>query len=365
MPSIHVQSLTPRIRQLVATDTYARPSAGSLTSDEVNLLTAVALGDRLEIALSPHRAIGVLAIAASPEVAIPVLEQVARNTAARSTNRVAALRGLGRIATPEAQASLLGHARDGDPRVQQAAFAALGLFADRSALDTLERLNDPGDEAARRQLSLTRALIAHRNGLDGPFLPEVTGIRREPVAPERMNTVTLAMKTAGETAADQARLSGSTYGIRLADRALALRCGRAEWTIFGNADLGTSITATDRLFERPWIAALLARWLPVGVAATTQYLVLTRPAGRSVRIDVARADGELMYTGSAEPVGSALSFAIADVNRAATAPTTLAGLLDADGVRLDVAIVYDTRVATRHTEPVRTGRSDTARSLLP
>jgi hypothetical protein len=170
-----------------------------------------------------------------------------------------------------------------------------------------------------------------------------------------MNTVALAMKTADETVADQVRLRGSTYGIELASRAYALRCGRAEWTMFENRDLGRSITANDRLLERPWIAALLARWLPPGIAATTQYLVLSRPAGRSVRIDVVRADGEVMYTGSAEPVGSGLSFTISDVDHPRTAPTNLAGLLDSDGVRLDRAIVFDTRVATRETEPTRRG----------
>lgn len=357
MPSVHAQSLSPRIRRLVATDTYARPSVGSLTPDEVRLLAAVARGDRdFELPLSPHQAIGALAAATSAEVALPVLDQLARDSAAPRANRIAALRGLGRIATPEAQELLLRHARDVDPRLQQAAFASLGLFADRSALDKLESVSQPGDQFSRRQLSLARALIAHRNGLDGPFLPEMQGIPREPGAPERMNTVTLAMKTADATAADQARLRGSTYGIRLANWAYALRCGRAEWTMFGNRDLGKSITGNDRLFERPWIASLLARWMPPGIAATTQYLVLSRPAGRSVRIDVVRADGEVMYTGSAEPVGSALSFAISDVDRPQTAPTNLAGLLDSEGVRLDVAIAFDTRVATRQTEPVRTGR---------
>jgi hypothetical protein len=355
MPSLNAQTLTQTIRRLVATDTYARPPAGSLTSNDVELLAVAARGDRdFELPLSPQRAISALAAAANAEVAIPVLEQVARNPDARRTNRIFALRGLGRIATPEAQDLLLEHTHDVDPRLQQAAFAALGLFADRSALDSLN-LSEPGDRAAHRQLSLTRALIAHRNGLEGPFLPEIQGSRRELGMPERMITFTLAMKTADATAADQARLRGSTYGIRLADTAYALRCGRAEWTMFGNRDLGRSITANNRLFERPFIAALLARWLPPGIAAATQYLVLSRPARRSVRLDVVRADGEIIYTGSAEAVGSALSFTIFDVDRPQTAPTKLAGLLGFDSVRLDVASMFDNRVATRQTEPVRAG----------
>ena len=80
-----------------------------------------------------------------------------------------------------------------------------------------------------------------------------------------------------------------------------------------------------------------------------QYVVLSRPAGTAVRLDVVRADGEVVYTGTAEASGTALSFNLADVDRPATAPTNLSGLLDTNSARLDVAIVYDRRVGTRRT----------------
>ena len=38
----------------------------------------------------------------------------------------------------------------------------------------------------------------------------------------------------------------------------------------------------------------------LAIAAAVQYLVLSRPAGRGVRLDVARGDGEVVYTGTAE-----------------------------------------------------------------
>ena len=354
MPSINDRSLPPRIRELLGEDTYARPSVRSLAPADVELLTAIVQNDRrIEEPLSSHRAISMLAAGAEPEIVIPILEQVARNPAALRTNRIAALRGLGRIGTIETQKLLLEHTHDLDPRVQQAAFAALGLFADGAALDTLNSLSEPSDYAASRQLSLARALIAHRNGLGGPFLPEMQGNPREPGASAQVNNVTLEMKGAEVTVDEQSRLRGSTYGIQLARRAYALRCGRADWTVFWNRDLGNLNIAYDRLFERPWIAALLARWLPARISATTQYILLSRPVGRSVRIDVVRGDGEVMYTGSAEPMRSTLSFAISDVDRQQTAPTKLAGLLDGDAVRLDVAVVSTTRDATRLTEATR------------
>lgn len=361
MPSINGQSLTPRIRELLAAVAPVRSEVGSLTSTDVELLAAAARGDRApDVPLSRHRALGVLAAVARPEDALALLEQVARDPAMRQTDRVAALRGLGRIATPAAQNALLGQIRDPNPRVQQAAFAALGEFADSSALAPLANLGESDDVASLRQLTLARALIVHREGRDGPFMPEVETTHRSLTASERLSTVTLTMKSAEATDTDLTRFRGPTYGIRLSERAYELRCGRAEWTLFGNRDLGGSIAATNQLLQRPWIVGLLARWLPPGIAATTEYVVLSRPSQGSIRVDVVRTDGELAYTGTATPVGSALSFSIGNVDHPATAPTSLSGLLSPDGVQLQTTIVSSTRVAPRRTEPMSpepTGRS--------
>ena len=97
-----------------------------------------------------------------------------------------------------------------------------------------------------------------------------------------------------------------------------------------NRQLGSSFSARERLLERPWIAALLARWAPPAVAVTTQYLVLTRPVGQSVRIDVSRTDGVIAYTGSAEPTGNELALSITDVDHPQTVHTILSGTLEAD-----------------------------------
>ena len=86
------------------------------------------------------------------------------------------------------------------------------------------------------------------------------------------------------------------------------------------------------------------------MAAAVQYVVLSRPAGNGLRLDVVRGDGEVVYSGTAEGTGTALSFTIGDVDRAATAPTTLSGMLDANSARLDTAIVHDRRVGTRRTQ---------------
>jgi hypothetical protein len=354
MSSVEVGSLPPAIRELVADEARGRRRVRSLSDAELQLLTAVARDEPgVDVPLSRHRALGVLATVASADVVVPVLEQVAGDRTAKQVDRVAAVRGLGSVATPAAEELLLGFAADADPNVRGEAFAALGTFAGRSALSTLADLEETDDDALRRQLALARAAIAHREGADGPFLPEVSGRRPDDPGPENRLAVSLELKSTEATTKDAERFGGPTFGIELADRAYGLRCGRAEWSVFVNRDLGSSFSARERLLERPWIAALLARWAPPVVAITTQYLVLTRPAGRSARIDVSRTDGVVAYTGSAEPVDDALAFSVTDIDRPQTVPTVLSGALEPDSIRLDAAVVGAERVGRRQTQPAR------------
>jgi hypothetical protein len=280
------------------------------------------------------------------------LEQIAGDEANTTVDRIAALREITTLATPAALQTLLRHATDRDARVQQAALAALGTFADPSTLAALAAIADPTDPSARRQLVLTRALIAHRHGLaEGPFLPERPGVRRRPGEPGQMITLTLRAKSGAASTADRRRLHGPTFGVGLADQAFELKAGRAEWTVFVNRDLGPSITVLDQLFERPWITALLGRWTPDRLRGIVQYLVLTRPVNDTVRIDVVRRDGEVMYTGSARRDGTAIAFAIADVDRRGTAPTNVSGSTGPDGLELAVTVPFRARVGTRDTSP--------------
>lgn len=357
MPSVFVEGQTANLQRLLSPDPRVRATASALSAAEINALTAAARSDQESgVGVAPHRALALLAAETRPDVAVPVLEQVASSPTARTTNRIAALRGLARIATPAAETAIIAELRDAEPRIAIVAIAALGeISANREALTALDAVGPPRDAAVQRQLTLTRALIAHRLGLNGPFLPERTAQPRTAVAADRLQAVTLTMKTAEATAADVTKLTGPTYGVQPAARAYDLTCGRAQWTIFGNADLGASITSVAPLFERPWILALVARWQPVGVAAAVQYLVLSRPDGNGVRLDVVRGDGEIVYTGSAQPGGGTeLAFSMTDVVRAATAPTTLAGIFDENSVRLDTAIVHAVREAVGQTQ--QTGR---------
>jgi hypothetical protein len=348
MPSKSTPRLSSKVRELTATDRLARPAVGRLTGAQVGQLAAVVQRRQaFDVALSPARAIHALAEGAKPDVAMPILEAVLADRKAAVPERVAAARGLRHIATPAAERALISQIRVSDPRVQQEVIAALGRFAGPSAGRRLGRLEAPSDLATYRQWVFARALIAHRHGLDGPFLAEKPFVERSRGRPEQMASFAARTKTAKAMNTARAELRGEQYGIDFADRCHSIECGPSKWEIFINGELTRSSTGLEKLFERPWLAGLLAQWLPQEEALQSRFVILARPSGSAVRLDVVRADGEVVYTGTAGRTGSAISFRVSDVVRAGTAPLNVTGRFTPSGIEIDKATVFASRVAVR------------------
>lgn len=347
MPSKSTQRLSPKVRELVASDRLARPPVGRLTGAQAGQLAAVARRQQaFELDVSPALAIRALAEGAKPDVAVPVLEAVLADRKAPLPERVAAARGLRHITTPAAERALLSQIRAGD-RVQQAVIAALGQFAGTSAARTLGKLEAPADIATYRQWVFARALIAHRHGLDGPFLAENLFVERSRGRPQQMASFAARTKTAQATKTALAKLRGEQYGIGFANRSHSIKCGPAKWEIFVNRELTRSSTGLERLFERPWIAGVLAQWLPQEEALQSRLVILARPFGSAVRLDVVRPDGEVVYVGTAARSSTAIGFRVSDVVRPGTAPMNVEGRLTRSSIEIDRATVFASRLAVR------------------
>ena len=343
--------LPPKLAELVRADRLDRPVQAKLTPASVKTLVEIARDPRSVVeAVSAPRAIQALARSAKPAASIPVLREIVANHGAPTVDRVTAAREIGSLATVAAQNALLANLDTGSPRVLEAVLRALGTFAGPAALRELVKIGEQRDAGVRRQLALTRALIAHRHGLDGPFLPAVPGRTRTKGEIQHPGKLTLELKTARATSTDVRRLVGTRYGIELAPRGADLACAGADWLVLFHRELAPDAVAR-RLFDRPWIAALLARWYIRDKAAVVHHLVLTRPEGRSALISVVRADGELMYAGRAVPDGRGVSFTIADVDRPGAAPANIDARIDAKGIELLRVVVSARRVGVRIAQP--------------
>ena len=99
--------------------------------------------------------------------------------------------------------------------------------------------------------------------------------------------------------------------------------------------------------ERPWIAGLLAQWLPREEALQSRYVVLARPSGAAVRLDVVRADGEVVYVGKGSTSGSAIAFRVSDAVRPGAAPLNVDGRITRSSIEIERAIVFTSRIAVR------------------
>jgi hypothetical protein len=335
--------LTPRLLDLVNPDRLDRPVIGVLTAAQAKALALVAKRPAaFAQRVSPLRAIQALARGTKAATSIPILVEVINDRTASTSVRVVAARELGRVATSEAEKALLGQLRAADPRVQQAVFESLGALGGVATSKGLSKLTPPAEAAARRQWTLARTLVAHRLGADAPFLaaPKVKSRRQKGIA--KKTAVTVRMKTSRATETARERLAGTRFGIELAARAAALSCGLKQWNIFFNSEFIPAMA-----LERPWIVALLARTDTEGATMSVRHLVLTRPEKGSVRIDVVRADGELMYTGHAKGTDDRYTFSIADVDRPGTSPVTLTGRFSAKGLEVTDAVASEKRVAVR------------------
>jgi hypothetical protein len=345
------------VRHLVALDYQHRLTVGRLAAAQVETLIAVArTPDAFAEGVSASRAIQALARGATGDISLPVLARIVSDNAAPPALRVVAAREIGLIGTPDAEQTLRRRIGVGDPRVLQEVLAGLGALGGPPALRTLARVAMPDDAAARRQLIFARALIAHRHAMEGDYLPAADGPVTQPQALGQPTTLTMAFKTAAATAKDRECLRGTTFGLELGPCAVGVACGLTEWTMFFNRELEPKALG-PRLLERPWVVALLAQWHVQSRIAVTTHVMLTRPEGRSARLEIVRSNGERGYTGRAEPRDTDLTFALADLDQPGTAPTNVTGRITARGLTLDRVVVSGRRVAVRSSASVARRRT--------
>lgn len=344
----------PEIVDLLAVDRNPRSelAADKLTASQIaSLKEIVERKITLQGPFSMAKAVTALARAEkSADVSRILGEFVADESVAANERAIAAV-NLRLVPGPEAQKWLIANLRADDPAVQRQVIKSLGALGDEEALRALEEVPDPEQEAVKKQLAFAKALIAHRMGLPGDYLPFRPGVVREAGLDDKLVKLTLRPLSGRTIRSHRRRLLGTTYGIELGNRGFQLRAGKARWTVFLPQELGGGLGLLG-LFDRKWIAALLARWDPRTKLAAVQYVVLTSPSRGGTEIMVVRTDGEVFYTGRATPTRGILKFDMRDVARSGTAPTNVQGRLNRDGVALDITIPFGRRQDASPGEPV-------------
>jgi HEAT repeat protein len=350
------RELHPNVAKIIAIDrlNLSLPRARKLPAAQVAQLKEVIRGTTVpEGPYSRARALSALVQREqSPEVAA-LLAQVMANPNETPASRLVAAASLELIPLPEAQDALIAHLDIADPLVRLRVIRSLGVIGDEQALKALERAKVPASDAGRRQLAFSQALIAHRLGQTGRHLRFREGVDRRAKSRKDLIALTLRPIRTATIRTEHKALRGTDFGMRVSTSVgFLLRAGKAQWTVFVNRDL-VGLRGFSRMFARPWITALLARYDERTKSTAVQYVVLTDPDEDGARIMVVRPDGELFYTGHATKRGGGLfSFAVLDVERPGTAPTKVTGHLTPKGISLDLTIPFGRRKNKSHGDVV-------------
>ncbi len=326
---------------------FSEARARKLDRAEVAALRkVVAQGRDRPADVSLSRAIHALAVREPSAATATLLSRVAVDESEALVDRAVAASTLQLIDRPQARRGLVEAVSAPSGLVRIEALKALGCIGNAAELDALDRMDGVGPGPEARQLAFAKALIAHRLGRTRPDLAYRAGVERTARPDDRLIELSLRPIRPRTIAREHELMEGSAYGIELSDRVgFALQAGRARWTVFVNADLtsGGIFTRSSRIFERPWITALLSRHNDLGPTSAVQYVVLTDPAKDGATLMVVRTDGELFYSGRLARPGGMLGFMVRDIARKGTAPTNVRGRLTTRGIEFDVLIPFGTR----------------------
>lgn len=344
------RALPPGLRRLIDPDEriLSHQVAQDMSAGEVaSLRELVAQRTERPSDASLSRAIGALAVRDPSAETATILAAFAHDERETPVDRAVAAASMRLVATSEAREGLMALLDTPEPTVRVEAIKSLGCIGDEAALRALERAEPTSEGAEGRQLAFARALIAHRLGQPSTHLPFRAGVARRAGRPDQLIDLSLRRVRPQTTAAELQRMTGSDYAISLSERVgFALRAGRARWSVFVNGGLtegGGVFARSSRIFERPWITALLARIDERTKTSAVQYVVLSDPEPNLARIMVVRTDGELVYSGELTRPRGLLSFVVRDVARKGTAPTNVRGHLTSRGVEFDVNIPFGRR----------------------
>ena len=346
------------VRKLLGRNRFVLPDnrllIRQLRTEDISLLKRILRRELVpQENIKLENAINALAqVEKSPEVCRILGDFVADETVDLTVRSTAAL-ALGSIPLPEAEHSLLANLYAAAPTLQFNVLKSLGQIGSQESLERLNRLRPGNFEFVKKQHNFARALIAHRHNLPGEYLPFRKGLTRKRTKDTELIELTLHPLAPRQVRHNAARRRGSAYGITLSSRrGFELTAGKARWGLFLN-----ELLDQEGLFslvrQRKLITGILSRWDDLTDGFSTQYVILTDPKEAATEIMVVRSDGEIVYTGQADVQGGLISFAMSDVKRPGTAPTSVRGTLTERGVEFSLSIPFGKRTGKR-TPPTLT-----------
>ena len=262
------------------------------------------------------------------------LERVLNDSKASSRLRMRAALALAR-SDREAAREILRSAVDiEDAIVLNGVLRALGMIGGADELTSIERVMPSLKGRTRDQAQFARTLIAHRLGrsdaipdapAEGKVLePAVNCGRRVHTRVARPGTIERTLSSAS-----------SLYGIEVDEQALVeYSCERSSGAILLNRDLRK---APELLRKRPALVGLEARRNRSSGDYSVSYVILSKPVGDAIEVNVHLTNGTRVFTGRAEVRGDVVSWTVRAIQRPGAFPFRASGILANGQLKIESA----------------------------
>ncbi|HEX2047422.1 MAG TPA: HEAT repeat domain-containing protein [Acidimicrobiales bacterium] len=345
-------ALSRPLSQAIAADALDCPVDGlpPLGADDVADLKRILRGETTPaVPIDRARAIRALFRSDRSGETSDVLGRVLANQEETTRARAVAAYGLGTIPGAESERALVRNLSTEDDTVRSEVVTALGRVGSAEALDRLKAVPDPRSPRARRQLSLSRLVIALRAGAGAQEIEEARrALRvgmREPVAPEPdapQRTFESTLIEAPEVRELLGMVDGSMYGISLSDEVgFRVPCGRATYVLFLNSLLKRG-RFVEGVRSKGLVAGILGAQERVTRRVTPRYLVLSTPTPKGLDLLVTRTDGEPAFSGEAALEGDGLRLTLGTAGERG-APARVDGTLSGSDLRWRLVVSGEAR----------------------
>lgn len=284
-------------------------------------------------------AIALLPRVFEPTAAAALLENVVQDGQRDQSDRIQAVRSLGRIGTDEeARRALWQSLPAAEPALRLAIYEELAATITDADRAQVMEIDEP-DAAAARLLGFTRTLSSFLAGDAADALPRAEPSPIRPDAEDAGRDVSIKALDAASAARAIRDAGQGRYGVQPAADVLLLQCGQTQWDLVAQAAAGGFSGDFDLISARPWVFATVALHRGTALGADIQYVVLTDPQLPEVRLQVVRTDGVVAYVGKIEAAEDGYQFRVVDSSAGCVPPTELAGTVSGGQIRLTEARV--------------------------
>lgn len=279
----------------------------------------------------------------SAEVA-KILGDIFSQKNADRNEKVIAAKSLAQMPHKSAEKVLLDNLNIKDSLIRNSIIWALGAVGGSDTLERLKKLSSPKISFRQQQLNFSKTLIAHR--LDDPkdYLNFEKGVERR--VGKKANLLDLSLKLLPKKKIQQvidSLSSRNTYNIKISESTgFDISIGNANWVFLVNKDLQDN-KFFNGFLKRKYIVGLLARKNKSHNHFAIQYIVLSNPSAREVKILVVRTDGEICYSGNAITKDETILLSLKDVDRPGTMATNVEGELTKQGFEITKSILFGIR----------------------